>query len=89
MGSITIRSTSARPFSTSAESINVENMYLIKTLCLSTLAGSNYAHLDRRAEIQSAVLKDVEAVKLSVGGNLAGSDLTVGSSMPAVAPLPS
>ncbi len=59
-----------KTFVDSADNINPENVYVIRTLCEATLAGPDYLHKDRRAEVLKAVLNDVEAVKSSVGGNV-------------------
>ena len=53
-----------------AGSINLESMHMIKSICDQMLLSAEYVHLDRRSEIQRAVLSAVEAVKASRGGNI-------------------
>lgn len=59
-----------RTFVESADNINLENVHTIRTLCETTLAGADYVHKDRLAELQKAVLRDVEVVKAAAGGNV-------------------
>ena len=57
-------------FADSAESINLDTLHTIKTVCNATLASAGYAHQDRRGEVQRAILAEVEAVKAERGGNI-------------------
>ena len=57
-------------FLVSADSINLENLHTIKSVCDARLAGAGYVHQDRRGELQRAILAEVEAVKAQLGGNI-------------------
>ena len=57
-------------FVASADSLDLDNLHTIKTVCSGLLASSTYLHQDRRSEVQRAILADVEAVKVLRGGNI-------------------
>ena len=57
-------------FVASADSLDLDNLHTIKTVCSGLLASSAYLHQDRRSEVQRAILADVEAVKVLRGGNI-------------------
>ena len=57
-------------FVASADSLSLDNLHSIKTICSSLLASSAYTHQDRRSEVQRAILANVEAVKALQGGNI-------------------
>ena len=57
-------------FVASADSLDLDNLHTIKTVCSGLLASSAYLHQDRRSEVQRAILADVEAVKALRGGNI-------------------
>ncbi len=57
-------------FLVSAESINLENLYTIKSVCDTTLASAAFMHQDRRNEVQRAILTQVEAIKALRDGNI-------------------
>ena len=57
-------------FVVSADSLDLDNLHTIKTVCSGLLASSAYLHQDRRSEVQRAILADVEAVKALRGGNI-------------------
>ena len=59
-----------KTFVTSADSINLEHLHTIKSVCDTLLAGAGYVHQDRRGELQRAILAEVEAVKAQLGGNI-------------------
>ena len=59
-----------KTFVTSADSINLEHLHTIKSVCDALLAGAGYVHQDRRSELQRAILAEVEAVKALLGGNI-------------------
>lgn len=59
-----------KSFTASADSINLENLHTIKSVCDATLAGAGYLHQDRRSEVQRAILSEVEAIKAARGGNI-------------------
>ena len=57
-------------FVASADSLDLDNLHTIKTVCSGLLTSSAYLHQDRRSEVQRAILADVEAVKVLRGGNI-------------------
>ena len=57
-------------FVESAESVNLENLYTIQTVCNAALASKEYQHQDRRAELQRAIVSQVETVKAQCAGNI-------------------
>jgi hypothetical protein len=57
-------------FVASADSLDLDNLHTIKTVCSGLLASSAYLHQDRRAEVQRTILAEVEAVKVLQGGNI-------------------
>ncbi|TAG36262.1 MAG: hypothetical protein EAZ34_01365 [Polaromonas sp.] len=57
-------------FVASADSLDLDNLHTIKTVCSGLLGSSAYLHQDRRAEVQRAILAEVEAVKALRGGNI-------------------
>ena len=57
-------------FVASADSLDLDNLHTIKTVCSGLLASSAYLHQDRRSEVQHTILADVEAVKVLRGGNI-------------------
>ena len=57
-------------FEGSAESINLDTLHTIKSVCGAMLASAAYVHQDRRAEMQRAILAEVESVKAARGGNI-------------------
>ena len=59
-----------KTFLASADSIDLENLHTIKSVCGAMLAGAGYLHQDRRGEVQRAILAEVEAVKAARGGNI-------------------
>ena len=57
-------------FAGSADTIDLETLHTVKSVCASALASTAYAHQDRRVEVQRAILAEVEAVKAARGGNI-------------------
>ena len=57
-------------FVASADSLNLDNLHTIKTVCSSLLVSSAYLHQDRRSEMQRAILAEVEAVKVLRSSNI-------------------
>jgi hypothetical protein len=57
-------------FLASADSITLENLHTIKSVCGGMLESNAYVHQDRRNDVQRAILAVVEAVKASRGGNI-------------------
>ncbi len=62
--------TLGKRFVASAESIDLDTLHTIKSVCNALLAGAAYVHQDRRIEVQRAILAEVEAVKAAQGGNI-------------------
>jgi hypothetical protein len=54
----------------SADSIGLEALHTIKTVCEGLLKDPAYAHVDRRNEVQRAIVAEVDAVKARSGGNM-------------------
>ena len=59
-----------KSFMASAESMDLESLHTLKTVCNALLASPGYVHQDRRSEVQRAILTEVEAVKAARGGNI-------------------
>ena len=59
-----------KSFLASADSIDLENLHTIKSVCDALLAGAAYLHQDRRGDVRRAILAEVEAVKAARGGNI-------------------
>ena len=59
-----------KQFHTAADSVNLENLYAIKSVCETMLLSDTYRHQDRRTEVQRAILAEVEAIKALRGGNI-------------------
>ncbi len=59
-----------KSFLAGADSINLENLHIIKTVCDARLDSAEYLHQDRRDEVRRAILAEVEAVKAARGGNI-------------------
>ncbi len=59
-----------KQFVASADSINLDNLHTIKSVCDALLASPDYAHQDRRSAVLRAILAEVEAVKAARGGNI-------------------
>jgi len=59
-----------KSFTASADSINLETLHNIKSVCTETLSSPGHIHQDRRDEVRRAILSEVEAVKSARGGNI-------------------
>jgi len=59
-----------KSFVASADSIDLANLYIIKSVCDAKLAAAEYLHQDRRSDVRRAILSEVEAVKAARGGNI-------------------
>ena len=59
-----------KSFMASADSINLENLHAIRSVCDATLTSASHLHQDRRSEVQRAILAEVEAIKAARGGNI-------------------
>ena len=57
-------------FIASADSVNLNHLHTIQTVCNAALASADHRHLDRRSALQRAVLTEVEAIKAQCGGNI-------------------
>lgn len=59
-----------KSFIASADSVDLANLHTIKSVCDAALAGGALVHQDRRAEVQRAIVAEVEAIKALRGGNI-------------------
>lgn len=57
-------------FVASADSVDLNQLHTIQTVCNAALASADYRHQEKRSALQRAVLADVEAIKVQCGGNI-------------------
>ena len=57
-------------FVASADSVNLNQLHTIQTVCNAALVSADYRHQEQRSALQRALLADVEAIKVQCGGNI-------------------
>jgi hypothetical protein len=57
-------------FVSSADGVDLEMLHTIKNVCEGMLRSPDYGHMDRRSELQRAVVAEVDAVKVRGAGNI-------------------